>query len=166
MPLVSRVRDLPPSVHAIGDGTAAPGPPGVLLHPGGPTFLLDNLDPQRPTLVGARALAPAPPGRALALDAAQLTRLLQRVSGRPGRWSAPSFVREVDLVRSHLRPIRSHASLAASFGREAFHGRAAPGSPQAFAGSAVRVAYALRWLELTDEAIRPVWRELIACRAP
>jgi len=64
-------------------------------------------------------------------------------------------------VRSHLRPIRTAAALAASFGREAFHGRAAPGSPRVLGDSAVRVAYAVRWLELSENGIRPPWRELI-----
>ncbi len=108
------------------------------------------------------ARAALSPDEALTLDALLLTRLVERPVGRPPRWTAPAFVREVDLVRSHLRPIRSPALLAASFGREAFHGRAMPGTPRALAGSAVRVAYALRWLELSDGAPRPTWRELIA----
>ena len=174
MPLVSRVRDLPPSVHAIGDGTAAPGPPGVLLHPGGPTSLFGMSGDAsfataggraslaaRPAVHLPRALTPPAPDQALSLDASQLTRLLERSAARPGRWCAPAFVREVDLVRSHLRPIRTAAALAASFGREAFHGRAAPGSPRVLGDSAVRVAYAVRWLELSENGIRPPWRELI-----
>jgi hypothetical protein len=67
----------------------------------------------------------------------------------------------VDLVRAHLRPIGSRTLLSASFGREAFHGQAAPGSDVALGGSAVRVAYALRWLELGDGTTRPPWRSLL-----
>jgi len=73
----------------------------------------------------------------------------------------PGFAREVELVRAHLGPIRSRALLASSFGREAFHGHAAPGSVVALGGSAVRVAYALRWLELGDGEARDAWPVLI-----
>jgi len=99
--------------------------------------------------------------RALALDAARLTRLLELRTGQPARWAAPAFCREVDLVRCHLGPIRTRQMLAASFGREAFHGQAAPGTDQALGGSAVRVAYALRWLELGDDRQVPSWRALL-----
>jgi hypothetical protein len=53
---------------------------------------------------------------------------------------------EIALVRAHLAPIRSRAGLAASFSREAFH--AVPADEIGEASGAVRVAYALRWLEL------------------
>ena len=147
----------------------APGSPGVLLLPGGPVFFASVPDAARfeareATVTLNRrdpSIAPAmPPERALALDAAQLTRMLGRPAGRPARWTAPAFVREVELVRAHLRPIRSCAVLAASFGREAFHGRATPGSAPALCGSAVRVAYAIRWLELGDGRPAPSWRDL------
>ena len=49
-------------------------------------------------------------------------------------------------MRAHLAPIRSRAGLAASFSREAFH--AVPADKIGEAPGAVRVAYALRWLEL------------------
>jgi hypothetical protein len=72
------------------------------------------------------------------------------------------------LIRLHLRPIRSRVVLAASFGREAFHGVPilAFESPQerearrAQGAGPVQVAYALRWLELGDGIDRPalpVW---------
>jgi hypothetical protein len=102
-----------------------------------------------------------PAERALELDAERLIRLLALRAGRPPRWPAPAFGREVELVRAHLRPIRSRELLASSFGREAFHGQAAPGSDVALGGSAVRVAYALRWLELGDSVLRDDWRSLI-----
>jgi hypothetical protein len=65
----------------------------------------------------------------------------------------------VDLVRAHLKPIRTRASLAGSFGREAFHGRPPAGTDRALGDSAVRVAYAVRWLELGDDVERPAWRD-------
>jgi hypothetical protein len=98
------------------------------------------------------------PDRALALDALRLSRLLSGSSTRPASWKAQAFRREVDLVRAHLKPIRTRASLAASFGREAFHGRPPAGTYRALADSAVRVAYAIRWLELGDGVERPAWR--------
>jgi hypothetical protein len=175
MPIGVRTSDLPP-VAGSTDGAPFSGPPDVLLHPGGPApppALPDVLSlpppPARPTrkraeagqaritnLVGA---AKDDPHQALALDAVRLSRLLAIRSRHPARWQAPSFRREIDLVRAHLSPIRTRASLAASFGREAFHGRPPAGSARALAESAVRVAYAIRWLELGDGIDRPSWRE-------
>jgi hypothetical protein len=105
---------------------------------------------------GPRDLAPVPaPARALALDALRLLRRLRDPARRSERWAQPSFRREIELVRAHLAPLRSQTALAASYGREAFHlsmddaGRDDPG--------AVRLAYALRWLELGDGDVGPVW---------
>ena len=105
---------------------------------------------------GPRAPAPVPaPARALALDALRLLRRLRDPARRSERWTQPSFRREIELVRAHLAPLRSRKALAASYGREAFHlsmddaGRDDPG--------AVRLAYALRWLELGDGDVGPVW---------
>jgi len=67
---------------------------------------------------------------------------------RPERWTQPTFRREIEHVRAHLAPLRTRKTLAASYGREAFHvtlDDAARDDP-----SAVRLAYALRWLELGD----------------
>jgi hypothetical protein len=94
------------------------------------------------------AVVPLSADQALALDARYLMGLLADPARRPRRWGAPVFAREVELVRAHLRPIRTRAALAASFGQEAFHRRfEAPGGA---AMSAVRVAYATRWLELAE----------------
>lgn len=104
------------------------------------------------------SLAPAPapaPARALALDALRLLRRLRDPSRRPDRWSQPSFRREIELIRAHLAPLRTRRTLAASYGREAFHlslddaARDDPGP--------VRLAYALRWLELGSGDLGPVW---------
>ena len=111
---------------------------------------------------------PDTPGRALALTALATIRHARRPLDRPAAWSLPGFAREVDLVRLHLRPVRSRQVLAASFGREAFHA----GSSIAAGVSAgpVAVAYALRWLELGDGVERPrfdVWlAESAATPAP
>jgi hypothetical protein len=98
------------------------------------------------------------PEQVLAIDAVRLSRLANDASRRPTGWEAPRFRREVDLVRAHLRPIRTRALLAASFGREAFHGRPRAGTDAAIVNSAVRVAYAVRWLELNDGVDRPPWK--------
>jgi len=94
--------------------------------------------------------------RALPLDALAVVLRLRR-RPRPLRWRAPEFVRSVDLVRAHLAPIRERRTLAQSFAREAFHGTGAPSLPELDA-SPVRVAYAIRWLELGDGIARPTWR--------
>ena len=107
------------------------------------------------------ASVPAP-ARALALDALRLLRRLLDPARRSERWAKPTFRRETELVRAHLAPLRSREALAASYGREAFHlsmddaGRDDPG--------AVRLAYALRWLELGDGDVGPVWPPTVASR--
>ena len=112
------------------------------------------------------SLVPAPvpaPARALALDALRLLRRLRDPARRPDRWAQPAFRREIDLVRAHLAPLRTRKSLAASYGREAFHltlddaTRDDPG--------AVRLAYALRWLELGAADVGLVW-PILAGRDP
>lgn len=92
-------------------------------------------------------LAPGPvpaPDRVLARDARRLLESL-RLQHQP-RASGSILTAEMEAVRDQLRPIRSRRSLAASYGREAFHDRAA----QTDRGSVhpTRIAYALRWLEL------------------
>jgi hypothetical protein len=96
---------------------------------------------------GARVpVQPPAPGGTLAAEALRLRRRLADPAALPAAWSERAFVREVALVRAHLAPIRSRAGLAASFSREAFH--AVPADEIGEAPGAVRVAYALRWLEL------------------
>jgi hypothetical protein len=105
------------------------------------------------------------PARALAIEALAILRLARRREAHPDRWSTDSFVREVELIRFHLRPVRSRVVLAASFGREAFHGvsvlaieSAQERDPRRSRGAGpVQVAYALRWLELGDGLDRPAW---------
>ena len=74
----------------------------------------------------------------------------------PGWASAGGrFHRELGLVRSHLALIRSRHLLAASFGRESFQSKEPTSIESALsrlAVSAVHAAYAMRWLELEDEA--------------
>jgi hypothetical protein len=67
-------------------------------------------------------------------------------------WSAKRC-REMGLVQAHLAPIRSRQSLAASFGRESFHGSEPATVETALSRlrlSPVLGAYATRWLELAE----------------
>jgi hypothetical protein len=126
----------------IEDGIAATSP-GVLLCPGA-------LVPPAPV--------PAP-ARALASDALRVIRALRDPATRPARWAQPAFGAEVELVRRHLAPVRSRQTLAASYGREAFHmviSRGERDDP-----SPIRLAYALRWMELRDGATGPCWEAMI-----
>jgi hypothetical protein len=112
---------------------------------------------------GARVPAPAPaPHRALALDALRMRRCLRDPHRHAARWAEPAFAREVELVRLHLAPLRRRNGLTASYGREAFQtlgGEMDGRTSKAF--GAVRVAYALRWVELGDGRPRPPWPRLL-----
>ena len=93
--------------------------------------------------------------------------ILRRLRDHPrdaGPWGEPAFAREVDLVRCHLAPIRSRRGLAASFGREAFHRPAIERPPDPLLVGPVRIAYAVRWLELGDGEPRPGWTSLVTGR--
>jgi hypothetical protein len=83
--------------------------------------------------------------------------VLASVSDRtpPPEWLAPGFVREVEMIRTHLRPLREPALLISSFAREALNRTAGRRPPRP---SAVHVAYAIRWLELVDGAAIPAWQ--------
>jgi hypothetical protein len=126
------------------------GPSGALLRRDGP----------------AEPVPPVDVRRTLARDAVRILGRLRSTAPEPEIWTTASFGREIEFVRAHLRPIRTRQSLAASFGREAFHVpilRDPDGYPERGLESAVRVAYALRWLELGDGKPRPTWAELV-CR--
>jgi hypothetical protein len=112
---------------------------------------------------------PLDPARSLALRARVLERLIAEPHRRPDRWAVPGFGQEVDLVRIHLTPVRSRAVLVASFGRESHHvvrpaERRVGLAARSLAASPVEVAYAIRWLELTDGSGRPGWGALLARR--
>jgi hypothetical protein len=80
----------------------------------------------------------------------------------PDRWTTYPFGQEVERTRGQLAPIRSRAALFASFSREASiavtRGVATTGLP----AGPVRVAYAIRWLELGDGRRRPAWASFVA----
>jgi hypothetical protein len=106
----------------------------------------------------SRTLLPA--DGALAAEARRLIRRFADPALVPPSWSEAAFIREVGLVRAHLAPIRSRAGLAASFSREAFHAVLADEIGEA--PGAVRVAYALRWLELGSGRTWPSWPPVAA----
>ena len=80
----------------------------------------------------------------------------------PPRWTTVPFGREVDRTRAQLVPIRTRAALAASFSREASVAvtRFAEPAPLMPPGP-VRVAYAIRWLELGDARPRAAWASIV-----
>jgi len=127
----------------------ARGSPEVLLPSGGSAALGD---------------ARTTPQRSLAADVLALLRAL-RSRRRPGRWSAPAFAAEVELVRSHLALIDGRDGLVSSFAREAFHAIVPRSTGPATMGPA-RVAYAIRWLELGDGERRPGWLRWLESPAP
>ena len=128
----------------------------------GGTSIGSNVSPPRDLLPSGGVVVPAPvpaPARALALDALRLLRRLGDPARRPERWCEAAFSREIELVRIHLAPLRTRKALAASYGREAFHltlDGAARDNP-----GAVRLAYALRWLELGHGAASRSWPAIL-----
>jgi hypothetical protein len=84
----------------------------------------------------------------------------------PQRWRTVPFGSEVDRTRAQLGPIRSRESLATSYAREASIAATRPATVDGFSAPAtpgpVRVAYAVRWLELGDGRSRPSWAAIVA----
>jgi hypothetical protein len=101
---------------------------------------------------------PRDPGHELARLALDLVVRTSEPIHLPQRWLSPAFGREVERTRVQLEPVASRSVLVASFSREASVAvsRLAPLSPGNPPGP-VRVAYAIRWLELGDERRRPGW---------
>ena len=84
----------------------------------------------------------------------------------PPCWKTVPFGNEVDRTRAQLGPIGSRESLATSYAREAsiavtraatIDGFSVPSTP-----GPVRVAYAVRWLELGDGRSRPSWTAILS----
>ena len=139
-----------------------PGPHPTVVPRFGSEMAIGPALPLADLLPSGGAPAPAPtPDRALALDALRLLRGLRDPVHRTGRWSDPAFAREVELVRCQLAPLRGRTALKASFGREAFQALGSRDGPGEGSLGPVRVAYALRWLELGDRLVRPSWLLLL-----
>ena len=80
----------------------------------------------------------------------------------PARWTTYPFGQEVDRTRGQLAPIRSRSALLASFSREASIAATRGVSDSGLPAGPVRVAYAIRWLELGDGRARPAWASFLA----
>jgi hypothetical protein len=128
---------------------------------------IGRLAPLEDLLPPGGASAPAPalaPHRALALDALLVNRRLRDRPRDAGPWGEPAFAREVDRIRRDLAPIVSRRGLAASFGREACNARSLDRPDHDGVPDRLRVAYAVRWLELGDGRPRPPWTSLVTGR--
>jgi len=83
----------------------------------------------------------------------------------PRAWTSAAFCREVDRTRAQLAPLRSRAALAASFSREAAVAVSSSwredGPGASISPGPVRVAYAVRWLELGDDRPRAAWISIV-----
>ena len=97
--------------------------------------------------------------RALALDALRVGRVLRDRSKWPASWSQPAFGIEVERHRRALSRTRTREELAAGYAHDVFDPAEAAIYPSQ--ASAIRVAYALRWLELFDDATAPSWPALV-----
>ena len=97
--------------------------------------------------------------RALALDALRVGRVLRDRSQWPPSWSQPAFGIEVERHRRALSRLRTREDLTAGYGRDVFE--PADAATHHSQESAIRVAYALRWLELFDDATAPSWPALV-----
>jgi hypothetical protein len=123
---------------------------------------------ERPSMVAAAAgavgslIEPDDPRHELARLALDLVVRTSEPLSLPRRWTTVPFVREVDRTRAQLEPIRTRAALAASFSREASVAvsRSLDPSTDTPPGP-VRVAYAIRWLELGDDRRRPDWTSMV-----
>jgi hypothetical protein len=104
---------------------------------------------------------PSDPRRELARLALDLVVRTSEPMHLPQRWLSPAFGREVERTRAQLEPVTSRGVLASSFDREASVAvsRLAPLSPGNPPGP-VRVAYAIRWLELADDRRRADWTSI------
>jgi len=97
----------------------------------------------------ARLLVP-PSARRLRATAGALERLLRRPE-RPDGWADPELAVAIDRVRGHLRPIHTLAALAESWSRE--HALLLHRAPLE-----IRLAYAVRWLEIAGRLDERPWR--------
>jgi hypothetical protein len=97
--------------------------------------------------------------RALAIDALRLGRLLKEPAMWPRRWAEPAFGAEVERCRRHVADLTTHDSLASAYAYDVFE-RLTGGRGDAQV-SPIRVAYALRWLELQEDAIGPAWPAMV-----
>jgi hypothetical protein len=118
-------------------------PPGVGKD-GIPTMTPGDLFPPG---VGAAAGPGSVGGRVLAFEALRLQRSTQDAARGTAEAAAETLAAEVLAVRAQLTPVSTQAALADSYRREAFHIVSEFGCDRP-EPTAIRLAYALRWLEL------------------
>jgi len=97
--------------------------------------------------------------RALALDALRVGRVLRDRSKWPASWSQPAFGIEVERHRRTLSRLRTREDLTVGYANDVFD--PAESTAHHSQDSAIRVAYALRWLELFEDATAPSWPALV-----
>jgi hypothetical protein len=97
--------------------------------------------------------------RALAIDALRLGRLLRDSSLWPSRWTEPGFGAEVERCRRHVADLKTQDALASAYAYDVFE--RLTGGRGDTEGSPIRVAYALRWLELQEDSIGPAWPAMV-----
>lgn len=125
-----------------------PLPSGQLLRPGGGGgFPVRRARSRAPGTSRPAAAA----RRILERDVATVL-AVRRGAAVPGPFRHPRFAARVRATRLQLAPLVDSRLLAASFAREALHARRPIGRP-----GAVRVAYAVRWLEIADGVELPPW---------
>jgi hypothetical protein len=86
----------------------------------------------------------------------------------PPTWATRAFALRVQAARHQLAPIGRRAALVDSFRREAGHrsrGDASGSARERPAWQAVRVAYAIRWIELASGTVLPAWKPWTGSRA-
>jgi hypothetical protein len=119
----------------------------------------------RPSAAGPSLVDDAPPGpdprHELARLALDLVVRTAEPSDMPARWRTYPFGQEVDRTRAQLAPIRSRSALLASFSREASIAVSRGAADTGLPAGPVRVAYAIRWLELGDGRARPSWASIV-----
>lgn len=131
---------------------------------GGPTT---DLRPSGDDHGGSGGPGPVPGPRAETALAFVAIRLLVRIddrASRPAAWATIGFAREVERIRAQLAPVRTRRSLQDAYGRESFRVALDDDPDRIDALTPVRLAYALRWLELRDGCVGPTWPAMMgAC---
>lgn len=98
--------------------------------------------------------------RALVIEALRVGRVLRDPAKWPRIWSQPSFGAEVERFRRHMAGLTTAEALAAAYQADVWETLGiATGHAE---GSPIRVAYALRWLEIQEGATGPAWPAMVS----
>lgn len=99
-------------------------------------------------------------GQALVIDALRLGRMLRDPARWPESWSQPGFGAEVERFRRHMAWLTTPEALAAAYHADVRE--ITPRFVDRAERSPIRVAYALRWLELEEGSTGPSWPAMVA----